>query len=389
MYLLATIHPYTTYATMLFEQDNRLVYRFDSEQVWVEPWGPNAFRIRATRSAVMPSDAWALDEQPPFFKADISLSATDGSAGITHGKARVQVTKRGKITIFNHKTGEVVLEEYARNRRDIPDPNTSALEIEPREFKPIHGGDSYRLTMRFESTSNEKIFGMGQYQQPFLDLKGLDIELAHRNSQASVPFALSSLGYGILWNNPSVGRAVFGKNITTFEASSTKALDYWIVVGDTPAEIVQAYAAVTGKPPMMPEYGLGFWQCKLRYESQDELLQVAREYKKRELPIDVIVIDFCHWPLQGDWKFDERYYPDPGKAEALEPSRGMSAYIFPRIERPWFKSSAPTTSSLWSLFGLLWTGARPILRRCEIEATSYRPNEASAPHSISRERPSS
>ena len=118
---------------------------------------------------------------------------------------------------------------------------------------------------------------MGQYQQPYLDLKGLNLEMAHRNSQASVPFALSSMGYGLLWNNPSVGRSVFGKNIMSFEAYSTRALDCWIVTGDTPAEIEQAYAKVTGTVPMMPEYGLGFWQCKLRYQTQEELLGIARD----------------------------------------------------------------------------------------------------------------
>jgi alpha-D-xyloside xylohydrolase len=65
--------------------------------------------------------------------------------------------------------------------------------------------------------------------------------------------------------------------------------------------------------PMMPEYGLGFWQCKLRYQTQEELLSIAREYKARKLPIDLIVIDFFHWPTQGEWKFDPTYWPDPGK----------------------------------------------------------------------------
>jgi alpha-D-xyloside xylohydrolase len=62
---------------------------------------------------------------------------------------------------------------------------------------------------------------------------------------------------------------------------------------------------------MMPEFAMGFWQCKLRYQTQEELLSVAREYKKRGLPISVIVCDFFHWPLQGDWKFDPRCWPDP------------------------------------------------------------------------------
>ncbi|KAK5245777.1 hypothetical protein LTR40_012107, partial [Exophiala xenobiotica] len=201
--------------------------------------------------------------------------------------------------------------EYQRNRVDVEDPKCSALLVDAREFKPLLGGD-YHLTYRLESVDRkEKIYGMGQYQQSFLDLKGLDLEMAQRNSQASVPFMLSSLGYGMLWNNPAVGRAVLGKNIMSFEARSTKVLDYWIVAGDSPARIVEAYADVTGKVPMMPEYGLGFWQCKLRYQTQEELLEVAREYRRRNLPLDVIVVDFFHWPKQGEWKFDPTYWEDP------------------------------------------------------------------------------
>jgi alpha-D-xyloside xylohydrolase len=147
--------------------------------------------------------------------------------------------------------------------------------------------------------------------------------MAHRNSQASVPFALSSLGYGFLWNNPAVGRAVLGKNVMSFEAYSTKELDYWVTAGETPREIVQAYAKATGYVPMMPEYGLGFWQCKLRYWNQEQVLEVAREYRRRELPIDLIVVDFFHWRNQGDWSFDPEFFPDPGtfdreKTQTLE-----------------------------------------------------------------------
>jgi alpha-D-xyloside xylohydrolase len=64
---------------------------------------------------------------------------------------------------------------------------------------------------------------------------------------------------------------------------------------------------------MMPEYGLGFWQCKLRYQTQEEILEVAREHKRRKLPMDVIVCDYFHWENQGDWKFDSTYWPHPGK----------------------------------------------------------------------------
>ncbi|CZR55090.1 probable alpha-glucosidase 2 [Phialocephala subalpina] len=315
---------------MLTQQDGRLVYRYDAEQVWIEPWGANAFRLRATKTSSMPSEDWALN--PPIASNPV-ITITDSGGSIENGKIKATISKRGKIMVHNSK-GELLLEEYSRNRRDVTDPKCSAIEVEAREFKPIPAGD-YHLTMRFESVSSkEKIYGMGQYQQDSLDLKGHDLELAHRNSQASVPFALSSLGYGFLWNNPGIGRAVLGKNIMSFEAYSTKVLDYWVVAGDSPAEIEEAYARATGTVPMMPEYGLGFWQCKLRYQTQEELLSVAREYKARKLPIDLIVIDFFHWPKQGDWRFDATYWPDPDAMikELQEMKIELMVSIWPTVD---------------------------------------------------------
>jgi alpha-D-xyloside xylohydrolase len=81
-----------------------------------------------------------------------------------------------------------------------------------------------------------------------------------------------------------------------------------------PYSALKFYRLIHMTVPMMPEYGLGFWQCKLRYQTQKELLSVAREYKARNLPLDLIVIDFFHWPLQGDWRFDTTYWPDPGES---------------------------------------------------------------------------
>lgn len=293
--------------SVFMQKDGHLVFRYDAEIMWIEGWGENSLRIRATKMNKMPEEDWAL--LPGIVACHTQIEIHNEGASIKNGKITAQVTSTGKITFYNEQ-GEVLLDEYVRNRMDLGARYCSALEIEGREFKPLLGGD-YALTMRFESNPNEKIFGMGQYQQPYLNLKGSELELAHRNSQASIPFLISSLGYGFLWNNPSVGHVTFGKNLTSWHASSTKILDYWITAGDTPAEIEESYAKVTGTVPMMPEYAMGFWQCKLRYQTQEELLNVAREYKKRELPISVIVIDFFHWPLQGEWKFDKTYWPDP------------------------------------------------------------------------------
>lgn len=307
---------------MILTRDNLLIYRYRNETVHIEPWGANAVRVRATKNPAFPENDWALASRP---SAQAEITVSPEGAVLTNGKIRLSLSNNGKITVYNQKD-ERILEEDTRK--------FCALKIEAREFRPIPGGD-YHLTARFQSLDpNERIYGMGQYQQPYLNLKGTDLELAHRNSQASVPFMISSLGYGLLWNNPAVGRAVFGKNVTSFEAFSTQALDYWIVAGDTPAELIEAYGSVAGTVPMMPEYGLGFWQCKLRYQTQEELLHVAREYKRQGLPIDVIVIDFFHWPHQGDWKFDPAYWPDPKAMIEELKSMGIQLMvsIWPTVE---------------------------------------------------------
>ena len=316
---------------MLKQENGRIIYHYDAEELWIESWGKNAVRIRATKNAEMPKDNWALLSAE---EVETQIEITEDGATLRNGKVKVCISNGGKITIYNQK-GKLLLEEYWRNRRDLRDSKCSAIEVEAREFRPNVGGD-YHLTMRLQSLDkNEKIYGMGQYQQPYLNLKGADLELAHRNSQASVPFAISSMGYGLLWNNPGVGRVVFGNNIISYESYATKILDYWFVVEDTPAKIEETYAKATGTVPMMPEYGLGFWQCKLRYQTQEELLEIAREYKRRNLPLDVIVVDFFHWPKQGDWKFDADYWPNPDEMirelEAMNVKLMVS--IWPTVDR--------------------------------------------------------
>ncbi len=126
-----------------------------------------------------------------------------------------------------------------------------------------------------------------------------------------IPFLYSSLGYGFLWNNPSQGRCELSKNHTLWQADCAYQTDYLILAGDTPAEVMKLYCDLTGYAPKLPEWAVGFWQSKLRYESQEDLLEVAREYKKRGIPLDAIVIDYFHWTEQGEWEFDPSLWNDP------------------------------------------------------------------------------
>lgn len=307
------------------QQNGKLVRRFENEILQLEPWG-KGLRVRAVQNGyTLETNDWALLKKEAASQSSIEIG-TD-TARITNGLITANVFPNGRL-VFTNQNGDILLEE------DRVCEECGALRINPRDFRPIPGGD-YRLKVRFESNPHEKIFGMGQYQQPFLDLKGCKLELAHRNTQASVPFLISNLGYGFLWNNPAVGSVFFGKNGTEWNASVTRQMDYWITAEDTPSEIEEDYAAVTGTVPMMPEYGMGFWQCKLRYQTQDEILKVAREYKRRGLPLDVIVVDFFHWKHEGDWKFDPDYWPDPRKMVAELKSMGIELMVsvWPTVDK--------------------------------------------------------
>ena len=311
----------------IYRENNSLKIKSGNSQVWIEPWGENSLRVRMTKEPVMNENNWALCEPVKYCEASFSeetIDVTDPwymsdeysryhqkgvNHTITNGKITAKVSFEGCISFFN-QNGELLTEEYWRNRNRI-NRYCVPLRVEARELKCYQGSTDYELTARFEAFDDEKIFGMGQYQEKNLNKKGAVLELAHRNSQASVPFMLSSRGYGFLWNNPAIGTATFGINKTEWYAKSTKKLDYFITAGDTPAEIEENYTAATGRAPKMPEYGLGYWQCKLRYRNQQELLEVARKHKKLGLPIDAIVIDFFHWTIQGDFKFEPRDWPDP------------------------------------------------------------------------------
>lgn len=308
-------------------EDNRLTARRQNETVQVEGWGRNALRVRVTRNASFTGNDWALSPAPSWVEAFVN----DRGAVIRNGKMSCFIHHNGWMEFYSGE--RLILKEYCRDFSGA-NAHSPSLKLSGREFKPVSGSD-YAVTVRFEARDGEKIFGMGQYQQPNLDLKGCVLELAQRNSQVSVPFYLSSLGYGFLWNNPGIGEVMFGSNFTRWHSALSQELDYWITAGDTPRDIMESYTAVTGRAPEFPENALGLWQSKLRYRTQEEVLEVAREYKRRGIPLDVIVIDFFHWVRQGDWSFDPVYWPDPrGMMEELR-SLGVRCMVsvWPTVDR--------------------------------------------------------
>ena len=330
---------------MRFQTENGvLIAQANGETLRIEPWGKDSLRVRATMLPEFSGKDWALTEVPEKTEAKAEQFAVDHleidgsmgnrtSASITNGKLRAVVNFAGVITFY--KEDQEILREYHRCYDGTISKESRCLKTVNREWKGVIGGSEYSLNLKFESNDEEKIFGMGQYQQKYMDLKGCTLELAQRNSQISVPFAVSSLGYGMLWNNPAVGQVTFGKNYTEWTARSTKDMDYWLTAADTPKEILENYTAVTGRAPKFPEDRMGLWQCKLRYRTQEEVLEVARRYQKEGIKIDQIVIDFFHWTVQGDWKFDEKYWPDPKAMVDELHSMGIKVIVsvWPSVDR--------------------------------------------------------
>ncbi len=286
----------------------------ESETVRIEAWG-QGLRVRSTILPGLPDNDWALDvpvEEYPVKTGEDFIEV----CGI-----RCTV-KEGRL-IFS-RDGKTVLEE-----KSYP----WALHKTARTYKLINMADSFKATLSFEP-QDEILHGMGQYRDSVYDLKGTVLEMAPRNSQISVPFVVSSAGYGFLWNNPAIGAASFGGNVTEWKAEAAKCIDYWITAAETPAEILSRYTEVTGHASPIADELLGLWQCRLRYRTQDEVLEVAREYKRRGIKLDVIVIDFFHWDYQGDWSFDPEYWPDPQAMvdELAEMGTKVMVSVWPTID---------------------------------------------------------
>ena len=196
------------------QQGNSVIFRNNGETVVVCPWGPDSVRVRAVLMGDVRDDRFALLDPTPTDDVEIMIDKEHASLRV--GKLTVKLDVcgwkgRAKLTFLNQK-GEVLLRETDA---------ANALVLQARKFEPIIGGD-HALTATFDGFDDEHIYGMGQYQEEYLDWKGCTLELAHRNSQASVPFIMSSKGYGFLWHNPAVGWATFGRNRTSWHADSTK-----------------------------------------------------------------------------------------------------------------------------------------------------------------------
>jgi alpha-D-xyloside xylohydrolase len=284
-----------------FMQDGgALLWERNHEKMRIEPWGTDSLRLRASLGPQIQLDLPGGLINP--VKSDGQIEIRPEKATIRNRGLTAEVLENGHLRFLN-AAGVRLLEE------DLKPKNLDGWPV-ARWYQAVPG-ELWKIEVRFKASDAEKLYGLGQQRHGRLNQKGCVIELLHRNTRTSIPFVLSTHGYGFLWNNPAIGRVELGYNGTKWVAQATPQIDYWVTAGDTPAEILEHYVDATGHAPLLPEFASGFWQCKLRYATQDQLMAVAREHKRRGLPLSVIVIDFFHWTVQGEWEFDRECWPDP------------------------------------------------------------------------------
>ncbi len=205
----------------------------------------------------------------------------------------------GNITFF-HENGDKILSEKGYMLEQA--------EIEGEE-------QAWHVRQGFTFDDNEAIYGLGQHQDGIMNYRGHDVTLVQENRIAVVPVIVSTKNYGILWDNYSMTKFHDGTDGAHLWSEVGDGIDYYFITGADLDGVMSGYRSLTGKVPMFGRYAYGYWQSKERYHTQDEIVGAVREYRRRRVPLDVIVQDWMYWGKHG-WnaiEFDSAKFPQPAK----------------------------------------------------------------------------
>jgi len=175
----------------------------------------------------------------------------------------------------------------------------------------------YQVGAIFRSPDDEHYYGLGQNQEGFLDHRGHTVECWHNYTATGgpsicVPFLVTNYGYGMIWDNPSKTTIRPGFNERVVWTSEVgDRVSFFVIAGKTTDEIYSGYRLLTGATPLLPKAAYGYIQCKQRYATQAEVLSVAKGYRDRHLPADVMVIDWFYYTKMGEMDFTPQQWPDP------------------------------------------------------------------------------
>ena len=251
---------------------------------------------------------------------DMDVHVEENAADVTlsYGHIRLQISKSDGSIQYLDSGNQTLLREQGRA---IFTPSQIAREK-----------SAFSVQQNFRLSADEGVYGLGQQQLGVMNYRGHTVKIVQANKWAVTPVLVSTAGYGIFWDNYS--KTIFddrgGK--TSFWSEVGDNIDYYFFYGPTIDQEIAGYRQLTGEAPMYGKWAYGYWQSKEHYATRDELLGIAREYRKRHIPVDNIVQDWNYWGNNDNWGgmiFDETKYPHPKEmidepAPAELPSDGFN-----------------------------------------------------------------
>lgn len=223
----------------------------------------------------------------------------------------IGVNKAAGALTFQRPDGSLILAE----RADRP------VSVTP---VTISDAPTYEATQRFTLKPRESLYGLGQYNRRYMDYRGTRVNMVQSNIGICIPFLLSTERYGILWDVYSKSTFEDRDGDLSFWAESAPGgADYYFFAGSTMDDVIMVYRTMTGGAPMFSKKAFGLWMSKERYQTQDRVMEVARNFRNAGFPIDNIVQDWQYWggDKDGTWSgmiWDPRRFPDPaGMARTL------------------------------------------------------------------------
>jgi alpha-D-xyloside xylohydrolase len=323
---LLSISPAAPIAVLSVQKDaDGITLKMKPGTLRLRVFSPRVVEVVYSRDDSLPqSKSLAVIRQPARSRWKLAEKADEVSLGTE--ELTVRVNRASGAVGFYDKGGKPVLEEKA-------DGGKSLTPVR------IGGLDTLRSEQAFALPPDEAIFGLGQHPDSPMNYHGAKLHLQQENRIVGVPVLLSSRGYGVLWDNPAVTDVDAGAtepSLLSWTSEAADAIDYYFIFGPEPDRVIAAYRDLTGAAPMFPEWAWGFWQCRERYSTEEELLGVVAEYRKRQIPLDGIIQDWQYWP-QGGWgshEFDAKRYPDPtGMVKAVhEANAHIIISIWPRFD---------------------------------------------------------
>jgi alpha-D-xyloside xylohydrolase len=231
----------------------------------------------------------------------ISQSENDSAVIISSDNLNVSISKKDGCVRYYQKDNSTLLQE------------TGKADIQPIEIKQEQ---AYTTKQNFSLTPDEGIYGLGQHQNGYLNYRGKTVKLVQTNTEAVTPFLISTKGYGIFWDNYSKTLFEDNNNGTSLASDVANNIDYYLIAGNSMDSVIAGYRNLTGQAPMYGRWAYGYWQSKEHYENRAELMSIANEYRKRQIPIDNIIQDWDTWEGQENWNqiyFDEKKFPKPAE----------------------------------------------------------------------------